>query len=372
MRIVFLSYDFGEYSIQHASALADAHEVRLILPECLARSHVYKLDPRVDCQVFGKPRLRQPFRQALCVRRLLRQIEEFEPDVVHFQRGHLWFNWVLPRLHKRYPLVMTIHDPRHHLGDRGSHKTPQWLMDYGYRCAHRVIVHGESIRQTCVDQIGIPHDRIHVVPHIAIGDRPRDDHVRQREGQILFFGRVWEYKGLDYLVQAEPLIRAKTQHGGIVIAGRGDYTAYRRHIERPEMFTIHDEWISDDRRRELFAESSIIVLPYVEATQSGVVPIAYTYGKPIVATRTGALPEAVDDGVTGLIVPPRDPTALASAIVRLLQDKQLRDRLGEAGRRKLETELSPAAVIVQTLEVYEGAIAEFAAAGRPTSVQNVL
>ena len=116
----------------------------------------------------------------------------------------------------------------------------------------------------------------------------------------------------------------------------------------------------------LFQESSVVVLPYVEATQSGVVPVAYTFAKPVVATGTGALAEAVEHGVTGILVPPRDPQALADAIVRLLRDKSLRERMGRAGQQKLETEQSPAAVIDKTVAIYHQAIEDFRCRRQPS------
>jgi hypothetical protein len=61
-------------------------------------------------------------------------IRGFSPDVIHLQQGHLWFNFALPFL-ARYPLLLTIHDPKHHHGDRGGQKTLQAIMDFGF---HRV------------------------------------------------------------------------------------------------------------------------------------------------------------------------------------------------------------------------------------------
>ena len=77
-------------------------------------------------------------------------INEFKPDVIHFQRGHFWFNLLLPLL-RRYPLVITIHDVRHHPGDRDTQKTPQWLMDFAYRRANQIIVHGRQIKKMVID-----------------------------------------------------------------------------------------------------------------------------------------------------------------------------------------------------------------------------
>ena len=63
--------------------------------------------------------------------KIIQQIKKFEPDVIHLQQGHLWFNFALPLL-RRYPLALTIHDPKPHLGDKGGKKTPQVVMNYGF------------------------------------------------------------------------------------------------------------------------------------------------------------------------------------------------------------------------------------------------
>lgn len=222
-----------------------------------------------------------------------------------------------------------------------------------------MIVHGHSLKRSCIEKIGLAADRVHVIPHIAIG-RPlaHPQVVPEQNGQILFFGRVCEYKGLDYLVRAEPLIRQRVGHGGFVIAGDGPYRDYERLIGDPAKFTIIRRWIDDAERARLFQQASIIVLPYVEATQSGVIPVAYAFGKPVVATDVGALSDVVRNDVTGLLVPPRDEHALAAAIVRLLKDESLRIRLGRAGRQMLDTELSPDVVARQTVDVYEQAIGD--------------
>jgi glycosyltransferase involved in cell wall biosynthesis len=83
---------------------------------------------------------------------------------------------------------------------------------------------------------------------------------------------------------------------------------------------------------------------------------AYAFGKPVVATRAGNLPEYVQDGVTGLLVPPANVEQLAEAIVRLLSDDALRRRMGENATRWMHGELSPKNIARQTLEAYEKAI----------------
>jgi glycosyltransferase involved in cell wall biosynthesis len=191
-----------------------------------------------------------------------------------------------------------------------------------------------------------------------VGDIPAE---QQRdipeEPIILFFGRIWPYKGLEYLIRAEPLITSKVPEAKIVIAGMGeDFERYSRLMVNPDRFEVHNQYVSDETRTELFRRASVVVLPYVEASQSHVISIAYRCGKPVVATRVGGLPEMVDEGETGFLVAPRDVDALADAIVRLMQNEKLRRQFGMNGMRKVNLECAPDLVGRMTRVVYRRAV----------------
>jgi glycosyltransferase involved in cell wall biosynthesis len=356
MRVAFLSFDFGEYCIRLASALARQADVLLLLPLQQAAPHLPLLEQTVNFQPFHKPRMRQPLQQLRMLRTLVRYIRRFDPDVLHLQQGHLWFNLVLPFL-KQYPLVLTIHDPRHHIGDREAQKFPQVIVDFGFRRAAQAIVHGKALKHVVVEDLHFPSEHVHVIPHIVLGDSTAQPQVREDGHLILFFGRIWAYKGLEYLIRAEPLITARVSDAKIVIAGEGeDFARYRRLMVHPDTFIVHNEYVPHDKRTALFRQASIVVLPYTDASQSGVIPLAYTFAKPVVATTVGSLPEMVEHGHTGYLVPPRDEKALADAIVRLLEDQELRQQYGANGKHKIDVECSPSAVAQQTLAVYHYAI----------------
>ncbi|SMP68519.1 Glycosyltransferase involved in cell wall bisynthesis [Neorhodopirellula lusitana] len=357
MKIAWVTYGFTEYSTLHVNALCEEHEVLLVMPRAEDGESEFEVDSRVKQVRFSKPRLRQPLKQIASVRDLVSQIDDFNPDVVHFQQGHMWFNAALKRL-KRYPLVITIHDPRHHAGDTVSKKTPQWLMDYGFRKADHVIVHGKLLAQQVCELFQFPEPRVHVIPHVAMGKFDSDSHVQEQPGTVLFFGRIYEYKGLKTLIAAEPLIAKHVDQFKIVIGGSGDdFEQYSSEMQNPDRFEVHNRWIGDDERAAFFQRCSMVVLPYNEATQSGVVPVAFNYAKPVVATSVGALVECVDHEETGLLVPPKDPGLLAEAIVRLLQNPQEATQYGEAGKQMLDRDWSPTVVADQTASVYEQAIA---------------
>ncbi|NJP06007.1 MAG: glycosyltransferase family 4 protein [Chloroflexaceae bacterium] len=359
MRVALVSFEFGEYCVRLASGMAPNARTLLLLPEDEAEPHRAKCDPRVHLVTFHRPRYREPLKQLVMLSSILHYITAFQPDVIHFQAGHLWFNFTLPLL-RRYPLVITIHDVTHHIGDWDTFVTFAPVMNAGYRIADKVIVHAEQLRQDVFQLFRFPPEKVFVVPHILLRDEtPVHVHpAPDDEPRILFFGRIWPYKGLDYLIRAEPQITERLPGVRIVIAGKGeDFDRYRAMMVHPEHFIVYNEYVSNEQRAELFQQASVVVLPYIEASQSGVIPLAYSAAKPVVATRVGGIPEIVDDGQTGYLVAPGDAQALADAILRLLTNPERCREFGRNGEHKLLKECSPEAVAQKTLVVYEHAIA---------------
>jgi glycosyltransferase involved in cell wall biosynthesis len=356
MRVAMVSFDAGEYGVQVANAICSDADVLLLSPNVRVGPYASKLDPKVESYFYDLPRMREAPQQLLAMWRLRRAIARFRPDVVHVQHVHMWFSFWLPTL-RRYPLVVTVHDPVHHVGDAESALTPQWLVHRTYRRADELITHAEQLKSILVNDVRLPASRITVIPHVAVSSDGPDEAIAERGKRLLFFGRIWEYKGLEYLIRAEPLISQRVPDVEIVIAGRGeDIEKYRRMMVNPSRFVIDNEMIPDERVARHFGESSVVVLPYIDASQSGVVPIAYSFARPVVATAVGGLPSVVEHGVTGLLVPPCDESALADALVTLLENDELRHKMGAAGRNKLEREWAPEVIGPQHIDVYQRAI----------------
>ncbi len=358
IRAALVSFDFGDICVPLANALASYADVCLVLPQAERERCDSPLEGSIRFLPFVKPRLRQVFRQLRLISWMMREVRHFAPDVVHLQQGHLWLNLFVSLL-RRYPLVVTVHDPTRHPGDGASAKIPQMVMNLSIRAADQLFVHGEALVDKLVRASGVDQERVHVIP--LIKDARVADGVAgipEETCTVLFFGRIWPYKGLEHLIRAEPLISERVPNLRIVIAGEGEpFDRYSALMRNPERFEVHNEFVSDELRAHLFARASVVVLPYIEASQSGVVPLAQAFAKPVVATTVGALPEAVEDGQTGILVPPADVEALADALVRLLQDHDLRRRLGANGRRRFETVLAAETVAERTLEVYRLAMA---------------
>ena len=356
LRVALVSSNFGEYCIRLANALSRHADVLLVLSDRLADSHKEKLDDRVRLFSFRSPRFRQPLRQLRTIRSIMREIVDFAPDVVHYQGFHPWFDLALALWH-RYPLVFTVHDFQAHPGDKLTQKTPFWLEMLARRRAEQIIVHSQHVGTLMMQQLGGAGENISLVPHIQIGQDLSSSMAEEEEHLILFFGRIWEYKGLEYLIRAEPSISARVPRVRILIAGQGeDFSRYARMMVHPERFIVDNEFISEERTAEYFRRASIVVLPYIEASQSGVIPLAYSAAKPVVATEVGGLPEMVEHGRTGYLVAPRNVAQLAEAVVRLLLDRNLRREMGLNGKRKIEAECSSEVIARKTIEVYRRAV----------------
>ncbi len=145
------------------------------------------------------------------------------------------------------------------------------------------------------------------------------------ENVLLFFGYVRKYKGLHTLIEAMPFILKKIKVK-LLVAGefyddRKKYTDRIEQLKIEKSVLLFDEYIPNEKVGDFFAAADVVVLPYISATQSGIIQIAYRYNKPVITTDVGGLPEVTVDGKTGYIVPAQNPQALAAAVVRFFSDE---------------------------------------------------
>ncbi len=143
---------------------------------------------------------------------------------------------------------------------------------------------------------------------------------------VLFFGFIKPYKGVLHLIDAAGDLKREFGDGlQVLIVGDiyGDRQPYLDRIAASDgrgIIRLIDGFVPDETVEDYFLAADLVVLPYVSATQSGIVQIAYHYDLPVVTTRVGGLPEVVQDGRTGFLVPPGDAAALAAAITRFFRE----------------------------------------------------
>jgi glycosyltransferase involved in cell wall biosynthesis len=325
-----------------------------MLPEAVGNQIDHVDHQKVNLHLFKMPRLRQPANIGM-VYQLRRQIKDLQPDLVHIAYWHIWGT---PGLGLFYPipLVATVHDVERHPGERGLWGVPSAIHPWQWRWAKQIIVHATSARQQLLTQYGCQAEQVHIIP---IGEYNfyshwATQHHPEKPNTILFFGRIWGYKGLQHLIEAEPLITQAVPDVRIIIAGQGEpFEKYRQKMVNPDQFEVYNRFIRNEEVAIFFQQASLVVLPYVEASQSGVVSVAYTFSKPVVATRVGGLPDVVREGETGLLVPPANPPELAKAVITLLKNPTLRQQMGQKAQQFAQTELSWDSVAQKTLKVYQ-------------------
>jgi starch synthase len=274
------------------------------------------------------------------------QVRRLSPDVTHVQYcvGHD------PRLTlaaglRRGRFAVTLHDIDTHPGDAPStfhhHATVLGLM----RGAGLVFVHADRLRDDVVGR-GLTRAPVVVVPH---GIDEAEPQPLPSAPSLLFFGRIVEYKGLSVLLDALARLWRRRPETTLTIAGEGPLPHHPG--LRDARVRLLNRHIPEDELPVLFAAASLVVLPYLEASQSGVGSLAKGYGRPLVASAVGGLPELVSDG-SGVLVPPGDADALADALEALLGDRARLEEMGSAGLRSLRELAGWPVVGALTVEAY--------------------
>ena len=359
MRVVLLNSEPIDYTIAFANGLASHVETTAILPKSRYESLSDWLDPRVRVELLDWPRTRS-LKNPAFLTCLTRRIRALRPDILHvLSNTTLWLNAAVP-FWSPPALVTTVHDVAVHPGDRETTQLPGWGARMFARQSDHLIVHGETLRSAAAGAFGKPATQVHVLPHPAIRRyadlagylgmtrrRPADEFV------VLLFGRIFAYKGLQTLLRAEALVGDALPNLRVVIAGRGDDPQMAAHLMGdPSRYDIRRGFIEDRETAQLFTDADLVVLPYDEASQSGVLHVATTFGKPVVVTDVGELRATVEPNGLGLVVPPRDPEALARALVQLGKNPELRARLGKNALDWSEGQNAPCTIGASATALY--------------------
>lgn len=239
---------------------------------------------------------------------------------------------------------------------------------------HVIFVHNEFVRDQLISSRGIDRTRIVTIAHgegsiFELLDESLDQEVSERYGLgpddrlILMFGEIRPSKGSDDFLRAMAQRRGTDQTKALLVGSIGwendpeELVALARDLDLDDNRTIVDfRYVPTGEVAALMRRAAVVVFPYRSATQSGVLATAITFGKPVVVSAVGGLPDIVDTGRNGLVVPPDDPVALANAIDEILMDRELASAMSAASLRLRET-YAWSNVAAAVLEGYRGAIA---------------
>lgn len=261
--------------------------------------------------------------------------------------------------------VLTVHDVVP-FDAKTSHLS--WLRRL-YQEADRIIVHADSNRDAIVGSFGIGSHKVRVIPmgpYLSFADRQRlpPPDAKRRLGidpgapVALFFGQIKRVKGLQYLIDAFGEVLGHCPSAQLLIVGpewKESFDAYARLIRERDLnenVSTRIEYVPDEEVGLYYSAADVVVLPYTECFQSAVLYMAYSFAKPVVASAVGGLVEVIEDGVTGLLVPPADVEALAKALLTLLQDADLRNTLGNRGRQLVQDKFAWSGIARQIAVVY--------------------
>lgn len=237
------------------------------------------------------------------------------------------------------PLVMSVHDVTPHRSRLGA--AERHLLYRSYRRADGIVVHHEVLRERLIAEFDIDPGRIHIVHHQVFWTPDVPPPPVDRPPLLLFFGALRSNKGLSVLLDAMQLLGPDEVR--LIIAGRGDSaqeTLALRAAQADPRVSVEIGFASLQRKRELFAEASLAVLPYTSfASQSGVLHDAYGHGRPVVVTDVGALGRTVRSEGTGTVANPNDPASLAEAIRSALSPTQW--QVLASATQKIRNERSP-------------------------------
>ena len=264
------------------------------------------------------------------------------------------------------PIVLTLHNVVPHEPAPRFERATEWLCNR----ADRIFVHGARNREQAMERYGLPASRVVTVPFGASPPPPITDtpaEARARLGLpayaplILFFGIIRPYKGLHDLIEAFASIARAHPAARLVIAGKPweDWAPYAERIRArglEERVITRLEFVPQDEVQLYYRACDANAIPYTHFdAQSGVGTLSLAHAIPTVVTRTGALPDWVDNQPEW-VVPPEDPVALGDALGAILSDLPAKRAAFEALAARMRETTSWGHVAETHLEVYRQAL----------------
>jgi glycosyltransferase involved in cell wall biosynthesis len=271
-------------------------------------------------------------------------------------------------------ITLTAHNVNQAKRDAKDSYLNRLTLKIQYHLSDHIFVHTQKMKSELVGDFRVAEGRVTVLryplddafPHtdLTVADARWRLGIRDEEKVILCFGRIKPYKGIEYLLAAFRQLTANGQRYRLIVAGevqKGNET-YLRTLEQSVaeelergMIIFKAQFIPDEEIEAYFKAADVLVLPYVDIFQSGVLFLGYSFGLPVIATDVGSFREEIVEGETGYVCRAADPTDLAGTIETyfgsdLYSDSHRRQKI----RRHAEIHHSWEAVADLTRNVYAG------------------
>jgi glycogen(starch) synthase len=273
------------------------------------------------------------------------------------------------------PLIVRLHGSdyifRKHMGEslrRGS-RWNHCLEQAVWKRARRLTSPSRFQAKEVLREMGWKPNRIDVIPNPIAPELQTEAMQRAGaaeehggEATILYTGRLAPVKGVRPLLQALEEVQRTECHTRCVLAGPWQMREKPEHLgleKTGRLEGVGISWLGHvpwHKLNEWYRQATVFIMPSYYETFGISVVEAMAFGLPVVATAAGGLSEVVEDGVTGILVPPGDSHAMAQAILSLLRDPDLRRRMGQAGRERVLTEFTVERVVQRTVAVYQEAV----------------
>jgi D-inositol-3-phosphate glycosyltransferase len=298
--------------------------------------------------------------------RTWRALKLQSPGILHVQWALVpWLDAVLIRKlrAKGWRVVYTAHDVVSEL----EPPFRRWTFRRIYREVDAVIVHTPGLARRLLDDSGDVLRKVHDIPE-GVSTFPLSPNVDQSgarrvlglEGTgplLLFFGMIKRYKGLECLLRAWPRVTKEFPNARLLIAGEAMLPVrpfYRliSALKIEDSVVLRVGYVPRSEAQYFFCAADAVVLPYLQISTSSIVPLAYRYARPVIATSAGGLPELVRDGETGYVVPPSSEALLSEAICRGFRDPESLAGMGARGRQWFESKRGWDEVALQTIALY--------------------
>lgn len=277
-------------------------------------------------------------------------------DKILILTPNLIYNIFIALKFKRRKMFYYLHDPRPHTGESFLRRNLLNLQNkVCSKMASKVIVASEFIKNDIIENnlLSITEEKLEVI-YLGLLENLlfEDISVLNKKRDVLFFGRIEDYKGIDVLAKSIKYLHENNYNINCSIVGKGDIKKY---IEQKDMhlFDINNTYISDRDLATVIAESKIVVFPYHNATGSQTVQISYYYEANLIASKVGCFNDYVIQNYSGYLFEPGNYIELAEKIKSLLEDREQQVRFADNAKKLLKCKFDSAKIINQYYALLE-------------------